>query len=62
MVRVVWKIEEEKEKKREREKSEENKKVEIFHTNVSGNNIFQRNFSCQFGVGEKNILQCREIG
>jgi len=42
-VNIVWKIEEEKEK-REREKLEENKKVENFHTNVSGNNIFQKDF------------------
>jgi hypothetical protein len=33
-----------KEKKREREKVEENKKSENFHSNVSGNNVFQREY------------------
>jgi len=45
----------------EREKVEENKKVENFYTNVSGNNICHKDFSCQFGVGKKNLPQCREI-
>jgi hypothetical protein len=42
---------EKEERERERERVEENKKIENFYTNVSGDNIFQNDFSRHFRVG-----------